>query len=36
MGRYDIDEAEMEKDDQIFGGGNRRNANGDADQPRRR
>jgi hypothetical protein len=35
MGRYDIDEAEMEKDDQIFGGGNRRNANGDADQPRR-
>jgi len=35
MGRYDIDEAEMEKDDQIFDGGNHRNANGAANQPRR-
>jgi len=35
MGRYDIEEVEIEKDNQIVDGGYRRFAERDADQPRR-
>ena len=35
MGRYDIEEVEIEEDDQIFDNGYRRSAKRDADQPRR-
>ena len=35
MGRYDIEEVEMEKDNQIVDGSYRRFAERDADQPRR-
>ena len=35
MGRFDIEEAEIEKDDQIIDKGYRRFAKRDADQPRR-
>jgi hypothetical protein len=35
MGRYDIEEVEMEEDNQIVDGSYRRFAERDADQPRR-
>ncbi|MGB5748008.1 MAG: hypothetical protein WBM69_13560 [Desulfobacterales bacterium] len=35
MGRFDIEEAEIEEDDQIIDKGYRRFAKRDADQPRR-
>ena len=34
MGRYDIEEVEIEENDQIFDKDNRRFGKGDADQPR--
>jgi len=35
MGRYDIEEVEIQEDNQIFNSGYRRFAERDADQPRR-
>ena len=35
MGRFDIEEVEIEEDDQIFDNGYRRFAKRDADEPRR-